>query len=72
MSFATSQPIVNRHFGKDVATAMRTHLLANAPNRNRSRLKRVAQAIARSVRVHPLHMARKMRRLNTAVQDLIN
>lgn len=73
MSFATSRPIVNRHFtGVDVATALRTHLLANAPNRNRSRLKRVALAVARTVRVHPFHMARKMRRVNTAVQDLIN
>lgn len=73
MSFATSQPIVNRFFGGvDVATTLRTHLTNNTNNRNASRLKHVAQAVALTVRVHPRRLARVMRRTNSFVQDLIN
>lgn len=73
MSFATSRPVVNRFFGGvDVGTAMRTHLLANAGNRNRGKHKQVALAVATAVRVHPTHIARVMRRCDSFVQDLIN
>lgn len=75
MSFATSQPVVNRWFGgADIATALRTHLLANAGNRNVGRLNHVARAVTMTAttRVHPVILARKMRRINSFVQDLIN
>lgn len=73
MSFATSRPVVNRFFGGvDVATALRTHLQGNANNRGKARLKQAARAVAASVRVHPVTMARQMRRIDSFVQDLIN
>lgn len=74
MSFATSQPVVNKFFGgADVATALRTYLLANASERNNARTKQVARAVARAgVRIHPTILATKMRRINSFVQDLIN
>jgi len=73
MSFATSQPIVNKFFGGvDVATTLRTHLNANAGNRNKAKLKHVAFAVAITARVHPVTMAKKMRRIDSFVQDLIN
>jgi hypothetical protein len=75
MSFATSQPIVNRWMGTgDVATALRTHLLANAGNRSINRCKHVATAVVMTAatRVHPVTLAKKMRRINALVQDLIN
>lgn len=75
MSFATSQPIVNKWCGTgDIATALRTHLLANAGNRNLSRCKHVSRAVVMTAatRVHPTTLAKKMRRINTFVQDLIN
>lgn len=62
MSFATSSPVVNAHAGIDVATSVRTHLLANAPNRTIARRKDVAQAIRANVRIHPLRLARIFRR----------
>lgn len=73
MSFATSRPVVNRFFGGvDVATTLRTHLLANAGNRNKARIKHVARAIAATVRIHPITLQRQMRRADSFVQDLIN
>lgn len=78
MSYATSRPIVNRFLGgADFAAAMRTHLLANVPNRNRSRMKVVAQAVratSATVRMHPVRLARVMRRGYVAplVLDLVN
>jgi len=75
MSYATSRPIVNRHFGGvDVAATLRTHLLANAPNRNTSRMRTVANAVRSSVREHPLRVTRIMRRncLRLLVLDLVN
>lgn len=73
MSFATSRPIVNRFFGGvDVGNALRTHLLANAGNRNKARTKHVARAVAVSVRVHPITLQKRMRRIDSFVQDLIN
>lgn len=75
MSFATSQPVVNKWFGGvDVATALRTHLLANAGNRNNARLRHVARAVVMTAsnRVHPVTLQKRMRRINSFVQDLIN
>lgn len=75
MSYATSRPIVNRFFGGvDVAATLRTHLLANAVNRNASKSKVVAQAVRASVRFHPLRVVRVMRKnyVQRLVQDLIN
>jgi hypothetical protein len=75
MSFATSQPIVNRFFGgADVATVLRTHLLANVPNRQRERFKVVSQTVRASIRMHPTRVERIMRRGAVAafVLDLVN
>lgn len=75
MSFATSQPIVNRWCGTgDIATALRTHLLANAGNRNKARTPHVVRAITMTAatRVHPVTLARKLRRIDPFLQDLIN
>lgn len=75
MSYATSRPIVNRFFGgTDVAVTLRTHLLANANNRKSERARTVAQTIRASVRMHPLRVARIMRRnaVIRSVLDLVN
>jgi hypothetical protein len=75
MSFATSQPLVNKFLGTgDIATALRTHLTNTAGNRNVARLKQVARAVTMTptARIHPVTLAKKMRRINTLVQDLIN
>lgn len=75
MSFATSQPLVNKFMGTgDIATAIRTHLTNTAGNRNNARLKHVARAVVMTAttRVHPVTFAKKMRRINALVQDLIN
>jgi hypothetical protein len=75
MSFATSQPLVNRFIGAgDIATALRTHLLATNANRNIAKLKHVSRAVVltATTRVHPVTLAKKMRRINALVQDLIN
>lgn len=75
MSYATSRPIVNRFFaGVDVAATLRTHLLANAANRNKSKMRVVANAVRSSVRVHPLRVTRIMRRgaVINLVLDLVN
>lgn len=62
MSFATSSPIVNSFAGFDASTALRTHLLANAPNRAINKRFDVVQAVRASVRIHPLRLARILRR----------
>jgi len=66
---------VNRFFGgADVAATLRTHLLANVPNRKAERSRVIAHAVRASVRMSPLRVARIMRR-NTVqryVQDLVN
>jgi hypothetical protein len=75
MSFATSQPLVNKFLGTgDIATALRTHLTNTASNRSNARLKHVARAVVMTaaIRVHPVTLAKKMRRINALVQDLIN
>jgi hypothetical protein len=75
MSFATSQPLVNKFLGTgDIATALRTHLTNTAGNRSNARLKHVARAVVMTaaIRVHPVTLAKKMRRINALVQDLIN
>lgn len=73
MSFATSQPIINRFFGGvDVATAARTHMLANVPNQKREKFRIVTNAIAASVRVHPIRAARVFRRMGLIALDLVN
>lgn len=75
MSFATSQPRVNQFIGAgDVATALRTHLLANVPNRKIERMRVVAHIVAASVRVHPVRLTKIMRRgaVRLLVLDLVN
>lgn len=75
MSFATSQPIVNRYLGGgDVATTLRTHLLANNANRPLAKVRTVALAVAATVRIHPIRLARILRRgsVRAAFADLIN
>lgn len=75
MSFATSQPFVNKFMGTgDIATALRTYLLANASNRGVGRLKQAAKGVTMTaaIRVHPVTLAKKMRRINSLIQDLIN
>lgn len=75
MSFATSQPVVNKHLSLgDFATALRTHLLANTANRKIERLRVVANAVAPTLRVHPIRLARVLRRgaVVLAVLDLVN
>lgn len=75
MSYATSRPIVNRFFGgADVAATLRTHLLANVPNRKAEKSRVVAHAVRATVRIHPLRVARIMRRnaVQRFVQDLVN
>lgn len=73
MSYATSRPIVNRFFGGlDVAATLRTHLLANAGNRNVARMRVVANAVRASVRIHPIRVTKIMRRNSRLVLDLVN
>lgn len=74
MSFATSSPVVNSFAGIDVSTATRTHLLANVPLRPIEQAKNVAQAIRGSVKIHPLRLAKIMRRgcVRLSYFDLIN
>lgn len=75
MSYATSRPIVNKFFGGvDVAAAIRTNLMANASNRKIDRARVVAQAVTASVRIHPVRLARTIRRgaLQLLVLDLVN
>jgi hypothetical protein len=75
MSFATSQPLVNRFFGgaaADVATVLRTHLLANVPNRAAARFPTVAQTVRASIRMHPTRVAKIMRRVQVLTLDLVN
>lgn len=75
MSFATAQPTVNSFLGTgDIASALRTYLLANASNRGVTRLVFAARGVTMTatVRVHPTLLAKKMRRINSLVQDLIN
>lgn len=79
MSFGTSQPVVNRFTGTtDVATAVRTALLATTASERPNKLKNVSQSIRSGLtannRIHPLRLARIMRRgaVRLFVLDLVN
>lgn len=76
MSFATSQPIVNRFIGSgDIATAIRVHLLANTGNQKPEKLPVVSRAVAATsttIRMHPTRLAKIMRRIQLLVLDLKN
>lgn len=75
MSFATSQPKVNQFMGAgDVASTLRTHLLANVPNQKVEKFRTVSHAVTATVRIHPLRLMRTMRRgaLRLLILDLVN
>lgn len=75
MSFATSQPLFNKFVGgADIATALRTHLLANVPNQKVEKFRTVASAVAAANRIHPIRLMRIMRRgaVRRLVLDLVN
>lgn len=73
MSFVTSQPIFNKFTGGiDAATALRTHLLANAPNRFIARFRIASNAVAAAVRIHPRRLQKIMRRIPLITLDLTN